>query len=583
MTPKPGLTANNGTLKRRLTAIVVADVVGYSQQMAEDEEGTFTRVRALMHDEIPGYVHRHDGRVVKNTGDGIVAEFLSAVEAVRCGVAIQAYLASPERPSPGLSLRMGINFGDIIVDGDGDVFGDGVNVAARLEQIAAPGGICLSAKVHEEVRAGLQLPFEYCGDFLLKNIPRPVAVYSLIHRPESPSPSIGAEISGSNTPSILVRPFVSTGGVEPYFSEGFTEDVITELTRFTQLSVASYHTSMRLKDVELPKLVSDIGLDFELAGRIRRMGKRIRLSCELVDATSGGDVWAEHYDSDDQDIFDVQDELVRKIVGTVIGRLKAAGAEKARRKPPANLAAYECVLRGNALPLGDLACEAEARQWYQRAIDLDPTYGRAYAKLAHYKQLEWFRDMGSSDALLDEAHAIAKKAVALSPNDPVCLNILGWVLLHRRDFDVAAQLYARALYLNPNDPEQVSYLGTLYTFCGEPDRAMQWFERAQVLDPLYEPSWYWPFRGIAHFIAGRPEPALVALSRSSTMPTWVTAYMAASSSALGRDSDAKLYAARVLAGTPSFSCSRFVAKEPYRLEEDRATLFKGLLAAGLPN
>ncbi|TIR55926.1 MAG: tetratricopeptide repeat protein, partial [Mesorhizobium sp.] len=179
------------------------------------------------------------------------------------------------------------------------------------------------------------------------------------------------------------------------------------------------------------------------------------------------------------------------IVGTVIGRLKAAGAEKARRKPPANLAAYECVLRGNALPLGDLACEAEARQWYQRAIDLDPTYGRAYAKLAHYKQLEWFRDMGSSDALLNEAHEIAKKAVALSANDPVCLNILGWVLLHLRDFDVAAQLYARALYLNPNDPEQVSYLGTLYTFCGEPDRAMQWFERAQVLDPLYEPSWYW--------------------------------------------------------------------------------------------
>jgi adenylate cyclase len=232
--------------------------------------------------------------------------------------------------------------------------------------------------------------------------------------------------------------------------------------------------------------------------------------------------------------------------------------------------------------LGDIAAEAEARQWYERAIELDPTYGRAYAKLAHCKQLEWFRDMGPSDAVLNEAHAMAKKAVLLSPNDPVCLNILGWILIHLRDFDVAAQLYARTLELNPNDPEQVSYLGTYYTFAGEPDSALHWFERAKVLDPLYEPSWYWPFRGLALFVTHRFEPAVVALSRSSTMPIWVNVYLAAANALLGRSAEAGSFVSVVLRDAPSFSAVRFASKEPYRLEEDRNLLLKGMREAGLP-
>ncbi|MGX9575528.1 adenylate/guanylate cyclase domain-containing protein [Mesorhizobium sp. f-mel] len=577
------MNAGNNNLKRRLSAIFAADVVGYSALMAKDEEGTFARVRDLLRDDIAPRIIQHDGRVVRTAGDGIIAEFSSAVEAVRSAVEVQELLVNRSlgRP-PDMSLRIGVNFGDIIVDSDGDVFGDGVNVAARLEQISAPGGICLSAKVCEEVRDKLQLPFEYSGEFHLKNIPHPVAVYSLFNKPSGASPRSGSESPRSNKPSILVRAFASAGDVQPYFSDGFTEDLITELTRFTQLSVASLYSSTRLGDVDHTTLAADLRVDFVIAGRIRRMGKRMRISCELVDAASGDGLWAEHYDSDEQDIFDVQDELIRKIVGTVVGRLKAAGAEKARRKPPANLAAYECVLRGNALPLGDVSAEAEASRWYRRAIELDPAYGRAHAKLAHVKQLEWFRDMGPSDELLEEALSIAKKAVALSPNDPVCLNILGWVLIHLRDFEVAAQLYSRALDLNPNDPEQVSYLGTFHTFSGEPEHALQWFERAQVLDPLYEPSWYWPFRGLALFIAHRLEAAIVALSRSSTMPVWVMAYLAAASALLGRSAEAKTYASLVLQGAPAFSALRFATKEPYRLQEDRNTLLKGLREAGLP-
>jgi class 3 adenylate cyclase/tetratricopeptide (TPR) repeat protein len=573
------MNAGDNNLQRRLTAILAADVVGYSALMARDEEGTFSRVRHLLRNEIGPKIRHHEGRVVRTTGDGILAEFPSALGAVRSAVEVQELLVSQ---SSGPTIRIGINFGDIIVDSDGDVFGDGVNVAARLEQIASPGGICLSGKVYDEVRDKLHLPFEYWGEHNLKNIPRPVPIYSLFQKPREPTVHSTESSANPSKPSILVRPFTSAGDIQPYFSDGFTEDVITELTRFTQLTVASHHTSVRLKDLELGALARNVGVDFVIEGTIRRAAKRMRISCELVDAATGDCLWAERYDGGEQDVFDVQDELVSKIVGTAIGRLTAAGAEKARRKPPANLAAYECVLRGNALPLGDIAAETEALQWYERAIELDPAYGRAHAKLAHYKQLEWFRDMGQSDEALTEAHDIAKKAVALSPNDPVCLNILGWVLLHLRDFEVAAKLYSRALDLNPNDPEQVSYLGTFHTFAGEPERALQWFERAQELDRLYEPSWYWPFCGLALFISHSFEPAIVALGRSSTMPVWVTAYLAAAKALLGRNAEAKAYASQVLRRAPDFSAQRFAAKEPYRLEGDRRTLLKGMCEAGLP-
>lgn len=567
-------------LQRRLAAVLVADVVAYSTHMAMDEEGTFALIKTLMREQVEPKIKQHSGRVVKTNGDGIVAEFHSAVESVRFAIDLQETIAreASGSTSPEMQLRIGINYGDIIIDTDGDVFGDGVNIAARLEQIASPGGICISGKVHEEIRNKLAVAFDPWGEQQLKNIPHAVAVYSLFQEPRP----LAKPIVGKSKPSLLVRPFVGVGDLQPYFTDGFTNDVVTELTRFTQLKVVSYHTANRLKLVETPDLASGHGIDFVIEGSIRRLGKRMRISCELADTASGECLWAERFDLDEQEIFAVQDELVGTIVGRVIGRVDAAGAEKARHKPPANLAAYECVLRGNALLIGDTATATQARQWYERAIELDPLYGRAYAKLAHYKQLEWFRDPGDASNLLDEAHAIAKKSVALSPNDPVCLNILGWVLLHRREFDVAAKFYSRALDLNPNDPEQVSYFGTYCSFAGEPERALQWFERAQVLDPLYEPAWYWPFRGVSHFILRRFDQAIVGLSRSPTMPVWVNAYLAAANAYLGNEEAAAIYARDVVAQSPAFSARRFAAKEPYRFEEDSNTLLMGMLKAGLP-
>ncbi len=568
-------------LQRRLAAVLVADVVAYSTHMAMDEEGTFALIKTLMREQIGPKIRQYNGRVVKTNGDGLVAEFHSALESVKFAIDLQETIARKASGSsaPEMQLRIGINYGDIIIDTDGDVFGDGVNVAARLEQIASPGGICISGKVHEEIRNKLSIAFDPWGEQQLKNIPHSVAVYSLFQQPK---PKAAGPAEGKSKPSLLVRPFIGVGDLQTYFTDGFTNDVVTELTRFTQLKVVSYHTANRLKLVETPDLAVEHDIDFVIEGSIRRLGKRMRISCELADTVSGECLWAERFDLDEQEIFSVQDELAGTIVGRVIGRVKAAEAEKARHKPPANLAAYECVLRGNALPMGDTAAEAQARQLYERAIELDPLYGRAYAKLAHYKQLEWFRDAGDSNDLLDEAHAIAKKSVALSPNDPVCMNILGWILLHRREFDVAAKFYSRALELNPNDPEQVSYFGTYCSFAGEPERALQWFERAQVLDPLYEPAWYWPFRGVAEFVLRRFDQAIVGLSRSPTMPVWVNVYLAAANAYLGNTAAASMFAKDVLAQSPAFSARRFAAKEPYRLEEDLDTLLNGMLQAGLP-
>lgn len=565
-------------VQRRLAAVFAADVVGFSVLMGQDEEGTLAAIKSLRREVIEPKVGAHHGRVVKTTGDGILVEFSSPIEAVRCAVEVQQALAA--RTSQALQLRIGINLGDIILDEDGDIYGDGVNVAARLEQIAEPGAIWVSGKVYEEVRDKLSYTFADRGEQTVKNIARPVRVYSLLGEKRQH----GSPAEKPSKPSIAVLPFANADDNpgQRYFSDGFTEDIIVELSRFRQLAVVSGSTSFRFRNADVRSLGKTLGVLFILEGGVRRRGRQIRISCQLLDALSGEHIWTERFDRDEQEIFEVQDQLVQVIVGTLVGRVQAAGAERARSKPPANLAAYECVLRGNALPMGDRQAEAEARRWYRKAIRLDPGYGRAYAKLAHYLQLEWFRDVNAPDALLKRAFEMAQKADALAPNDPVCVNILGWIYLQRREFALAEQYYQRALDLNPNDPEQIAYTGVLKTFLGESDQALAWFERARLLDPFFDPSWYWPLQGVAHFIAHRFEPAISALSHSPTMPMWVKAYLAAAHALVGRSEQSREFAALVIREAPTFSASGFANKEPYRREEDSEILIRGLRSAGFP-
>jgi tetratricopeptide (TPR) repeat protein len=267
-------------------------------------------------------------------------------------------------------------------------------------------------------------------------------------------------------------------------------------------------------------------------------------------------------------------------VATLVGRLQAADLERARRKPPASLAAYECVLQGSAL--GDVEAIAEGRRLFERAVGLDPTYGRAHARLAHSLFLEWYRDPAGPEALLERALGLARKGVELDPNDNVCQDILGWVYLQQGSFDLAEHHKRRALELNPNSAEQAACTGVLYAFLGRPEEAVEWFDQARRLDPHFEPTWYWPLLGVAHFVAGRYEEAARVLARSPTMPVWVRVYLAACHALLGDVDRARALGAEAALLAPNFSSAGFVAKERFKRPADRDRLLKGLHGAGLP-
>jgi adenylate cyclase len=568
-------------VERRLAAILAADVVGYSRLVEQDEAATLAALRALRREALDPLLAEHRGRVVKLLGDGVLAEFGSAVDAVACAAALQRATAERQTGVPAerrVVLRVGVNLGDVVVEADGDLFGDGVNVAARLEALAGPGEVLLSGKVHDEVRGKLDLGFEDRGERALKNIAKPVRIWRVADVATAPPQETAAPPSPG--PALAVLPFAEPGGdpEQRFFGDGFTEDIVTELSRFHQLTVRSPASSFRYREVADPARVGrELGVEHVVDGSIRRLGDRIRITARLVHAPSGDQLWAERFDRDQRELFDVQDELVRTIAATLVGRLQATDLERARRKPPASLAAYECVLRGTAL--GEVEAIAEGRHLFERAIELDPTYGRAHARLAHSLYLEWYRDPAGSDATLDRALALAKKAVELDPNDNVCQDLLGWIYQQQGSFELAEHHKRRALDLNPNSPEQVTCTGVLYTFLGQPDEAVGWFEQARRLDPHFEPTWYWPLLGVAHFVAGR---YILVLGRSPTMPVWVRAYLAACHALLGEIDRARALGAEVLRPAPNFSSTAFVAKERFKRPADRDRLLEGLRRAGLP-
>ncbi len=387
-------------------------------------------------------------------------------------------------------------------------------------------------------------------------------------------------------PSIAVLPFANMSGdpQQDYFSDGVTEDIITELSRFHQISVLARSSTFRYRDtgIDVKRVGRELGAQYVVEGSIRRMGERIRITAQLVEAMSGNHLWAEHFDRDRREIFAIQDQVIRTIVGTLVGRLEAAGAEQVRRRPTTSLEAYECVLRGKSLPLGDLQTEAEKRLLYERAIELDPSYGQAYALLSHAFFLAWFRDMTGSQGALDHAFELAKRAVALDDNDPTCQFELGWIYLFRKSFDLAEQYYQRALQINPNSPELVARMSFLYAYTGRPDEALDSLAQARLIDPYFSPTWYWHNLGYVNFIARRYDEAIAALSHSATMPFWVRAYLAACHALTNRIERAREFATEVLRLAPDFSATRLVEKEPFQRPADREHLLKGLCRAGLP-
>ena len=573
-------------VERRLAAILAADVVGSCRLIGIDEEGTVAQLRALRRTLFDPKVTDHRGRIVKNTGDGALVEFASVVDAVRCAVDVQRGMAELNTDVPQhkrIELRIGIHVGDIII-ADDDIFGDGVNIAVRLESLAEPGGILVSGNCYDFVRNKVNVGFDDIGAHALKNIADPVRAYRVSG---APTVAMTADRAATDKPSIAVLPFdnMSSGEEQQYFGDGISDDIITELSRFRQLRVVARNSSFQFRgpNVDVGRVSRELGILYVLEGSVRRLGNRIRITAQLVDASSGHHVWADRFDRPLEELFVVQDQVVRTIVGTLVGRLQADRADRAKRKPPTSLVAYECVLRGDALPVFDAANEAEARRLFKRAIELDPEYAKPYALLAFAFCREWDADMSGSDAALDQALALAKRAVELDDGQETCLAALGFVHMYRCSFDLAEHYYARALALNPNNPTVLANLGGLYVCLGEPAKGMDYLKEAKVVDPFFAPKWYWGQVGKACFVTHQYDDAIAAFARYPSTRAWGLAYLAACYELTGDIDRSKHHAAEVLRLMPEFSISRYVSKELYRLSSDRKHLTDALRTAGLPD
>jgi TolB-like protein len=406
--------------------------------------------------------------------------------------------------------------------------------------------------------------------------------------PVSPStgPALPVPAGGPARVAICVLPFANMSGdpEQQYFSDGITEDIITELSRWRLLAVRSRTASFRFRGVavDMQQVARELGVDFIVEGSVRRMGSRVRITAQLIDAATGSHVWADKFDRDTTDLFAMQDQVVRTIVGTLVGRVQVSDVERALRKPPTSLAAYECVLKGNAESWDTPGGAAEARRLFEQAIAIDPGYGMAHALLAAMRYGQWYGDYSGSDALLDESYALAKRAVELDSNESTCFSILAQVCVLRRAHDMAMQHARRAIAINPNNQWNMADMGLVLIYAGHAEEALDWFRRAREVDPYFDPPWY--FRGIGQALMTlqRYDEALAMFDHLPVGHYRFAALRCACQARLGNTQLAREQAAICVAMKPDFTISRFVGKEPYRDPADAARLAGSLRMAGLP-
>ena len=576
-------------VERRLAALLMADVVGYSRLMEADEAGTLAALRQWQDAILMPAVASHGGRIVKLVGDGVLVEFASAVNAVSAALALQSGTSAASEAAQegrGIVLRVGVNLGEVLGEGD-DVYGESVNIAARLETLAAPGEICVSGKVRDEVQGRVACRFTDRGEQMLKNMAAPVRVFHVAKSDQPPAKAVAAPSARSSTrPSIAILPFanLSAEGSGQHLADGLTEDIVTELSRYRQLRVVARDASFRLRDgkADLVQAGRELGVQFVVEGSMRIIGDSLRISAQLIDAGSGHNVWAERFDRETKDVFKIQDQVVRTIAATVLGRIKAAVIETALRKPPASLEAYECVLKADDLPFDDPDRAEEAHRLFERAIELDPTYARAYALFANLCGVRWSQDTGNGEDLLETALRLARKSVDLDSRDSAGQQALGWVYLLRRSYDLAEHHMRKALELSPNQPTPYSGLAAFLFAVGKRQEALAAYQEARNIDPYFEPQWYWPMVGCVLHHERRYEESLAALLRTTSVAYWVNAYLAACYARLGRLDPARAHGRQLMGQVPGFSSSWFVGKEVFKLEEDEQHLLDGLLMAGLP-
>jgi adenylate cyclase len=475
-------------LERRLTAILAADVVGYSRLMGANEVGTLQSLELHQRELIEPEVANGHGRIVKLTGDGILAEFPSVVSAVECASAIQRGMRTRNRDVPDdrrIQLRIGINLGDVIVRDD-DLFGDGVNIAARLESVARPGGIAVSQSVRDHVGNKLDLLFRDKGDQLLKNIADPVRVYDVVLEPGAPDAALDSPMTMSDKPSIAILPFTNMSGdpEQEYFSDGIAEDIITDLSKISNLFVVGRNTSFTYKgmSLQLQKVALDLGVKFLLEGSVRKAGQMVRVTAQLIDGPSGGHLWAERYDRQLTDIFAIQDEITKAIVDQLKVRLFPEEMQAIGQAPTGNVEAYTYYLRGRQYFHN---CTkwflGLAREMFVRAVELDPEFARAYAgmSMAATRLAGWFGEVIPSDAIL----AAAAKAIELAPDLAEAHAAQGEALSGLGHIEESERAFERALQLDPNHFESNLFYARHWARFGEFERALPYFTRAAEVQP----------------------------------------------------------------------------------------------------
>ena len=573
-------------MERKLAAILSADAAGYSRLMSEDELGT-VRALATCRELVAGVIARHQGRVVDMAGDNVLAEFPSAVSAVEAAAAMQTQLETCNGKLPAnrrLEFRVGVNLGEVVIDG-GRLYGDGVNVAARIEALAEPGGICVSAKVYEEVRRKLDLAFEDLGERSLKNIAAPVRVYRVRSGDAAAQPA--AASAGAAKPSIIVLPFTNMSGdpEQEFFADGLTEDILTDLSRFHELFVISRNTSFKYKSkaVEVRKVAQELGIQYVVEGSVRKAGKRVRVTVQLIDAESDRHLWAERYDRDLDDIFALQDEVTNAIVSVLPGRVEDATRDRAARKPTENMAAYECVATAKTLHHRSTRDgNMKAMQLIERAIVLDPKYAHAHAWKACIVGQQLTYGWCDADAGVRAIEEEALTAAALDDNDSDVHRILAALRLRQHDYDRAVYHQGRALSLNPNDDLIVVQQGEILTWLGQPEDGIEWIRKAMRLNP-YHPARFWNHLARALFGAHRYAEAAEALARIAEPDEFHLAFLAGCLAMAGDTARAAEQVQFVLQKRPNLSVQKdYLPTLHYKRASDLAHHREALLKAGLP-
>ena len=584
-------------IKRKLAAILATDVVGYSRLMASDEEGTLAALKRHRQMVFEPAVAAHHGRIVKLIGDGTIVEFASVVDAVNCALSVQRSWGSLQAENlhqPKIVLRIGINLGDVIIEGD-DIYGDGVNIAARLEPVAEPGGICISSIVNESIGNRIDVRFQDGGQINVKNIDRPIRIWRW--RPDAHAPVTGGRHPNTDNPqphtAIAVLPFTNMSGdpEQEYFSDGISEDIITDLSKIAGLMVIARNSSFAYKgrSVDVRTVGRELGVQSVLEGSIRRSGNRARITAQLIDATSGGHLWGARYDRDLTDIFEVQDDVTRRIVDALKVTLSPAEKERLADTKTPNLTAYDYVLRGREFMLGNERSREtfeQATTYFKKALEHDPDYSQAYACLgfAHIfdYQNRWTDDPDSSLLL---AKQYARQAIDKDPNEPLARCVSAMAASLEKDLDQARSEIDVALSLNPNFALAHNLRGSNRIYSGQPLEAIPELEQGMRLDPALS-SQFLHFLGMAYLLAEKYETAAALLKQRILLvpqTDFSRALLASALGHLGEFEEARRIWGELKEINPSYAFVEHVGRQPFRRQEDVERIADGLRRGGLLN